>query len=255
MARLNKQIEAGYVQMNDVYVTNTGYQTESQYGPLELKDQFNLLADELSEYINITVTETTTGSFTVETGAKLLDEKDKYARVDVKFAPDKEDIIEDAAGNPLTLTPVYLEFKPAYDKDGNEPPMNAAGFIEAGTKLYNKKGEETGLVADGNGGYLTEDGKQANVYVVGESVFKDKDGNIIENWGTINDGSVVYDENDNKITVRGNFDAETIVYDFAELYISSANTDKGWTRALRELTTELQDAGLGDMIVDLNSLI
>lgn len=366
MASLNKQIEDGYVQMNDVYVTNTGYQTESQYGPLELKDQFNLLADELSEYINITVTETTTGSFTVETGAKLLVEKDKYARVDVKFAPDKEDIIEDAAGNPLTSTPVYLEFKPAYDENGNkivtyengkfpegtkllladgtdtgltadgnggyvnaagdavnvyftkedkfyndagdeltDPPagtklytsdgtdtgliadgsggyVNAAGEkvtvlgfdnvkyqdkkgndltlspdgnITEGTKLYFANGEDSKLTADGNGGYLTEDGKQANVYVVGESVFKDKDGNIIENWGTINDGSIVYDENGNKITVRGNFDAETIEYNFAELYISSANTDKGWTRALRELTTELQDAGLGDMIVDLNSLI
>lgn len=88
MGDLNKQIEDSYVQMEDVYATPHGeydYIADNDYGPLELKDKFNLLCDELSQYINITVTEQPMGSFKVEMGNQTLVYKDKYAKTDIKF--------------------------------------------------------------------------------------------------------------------------------------------------------------------------
>lgn len=249
MAKLNKQIEDAYVQMNDVFVSNTGYQADNMYGPLELKDQFNLLADELSEYLNITVSEEKQGSFTVTFGDQVLVQLDKYAKVDVKMAPDKVDEVTDAAGNVLNVR--YFDKDPAYDEEGHL----ITGTPKAGTKLYTEKGRDSGLYADGAGGFMDEDGNSVEIRHFGESKFYDQDGNEIKNIATVNDGSVVTDDNGNTIKVKGNFDAECIEYTFSELYVSSANTEKGWIRAQRELTSEIESAGFGDMIVDLNSLI
>lgn len=62
---LNKQITDSYVSMNNFAMTATGYQVQNSYGPLELKDQANMLIDELSEYIAIDFKEESNGSFTV----------------------------------------------------------------------------------------------------------------------------------------------------------------------------------------------
>ncbi len=249
MAGLNKQIEDAYVQMNNVFVTNDGYQAEIDYGPLELKDKFNVLADELSQYINISVTEELTGSFTVSYGDNILVQKDKFAKTDIKFTADGTDTVTDADGNAVNAK--FLEYSPAYNADGEL----IEGTPAAGTELYFENGEKSGLTADGNGGYIDENGEAVTAYVVEESEFYDEDRNLIENWGTVNDGAVVFDKNGNKIEVKGNFDAECIEYTFTELYVSSINTEKGWDKTLRELTPELEEAGLGEMIVKFNKLI
>lgn len=240
MAGLNKQIEDAYVQMNNVFVTNEGYQAEIDYGPLELKDKFNVLSDELSQYVNITVTEELTGSYTVSFGDNILVQKDKYAKTDIKFAPDKEDTVT------KTVQATDENGDPVVDENG-DPVMVK---VSVPVKYYES---DEGLTEDGNGGYTDADGNVA--YVVGKSRFFDEDGNEIENWGTVNDGAVVIDEQGNTIKVHGNFDAECIEYTFTELYVSSINTSKGWDKTRRELTPALEEAGLGEMIVKFNALI
>lgn len=249
MAGINKQIEDSYVQMNDVYTTKEGYFADVDYGPLELKDQFNALADELSQYLNITVTETKTGSYTVELGDKTLVQKDKYAKTDIKFTYDKPDEITSPDGTTRLMR--GFEKLPDRDEKGNV----LSGTIPKGTKIYDADGNFSGLKADGNGGYTDEEGNETVVYLYGESKFFDKDGNEIKNPGDVNDGAVVFDENGNQIKVNGSFDGECIPYTFSELYVSSANTAKGWDKARRELTPEIEEAGFGDMINKINSLL
>lgn len=249
MAGINKQIEDSYVQMNDVYTTKEGYFADVDYGPLELKDQFNALADELSQYLNITVTETKTGSYTVELGDKTLVQKDKYAKTDIKFTFDKPDEITSPDGTTRFMR--GFEKLPDRDENGNV----LSGTPSAGTKIYDADGNFTGLKADGNGGYVDEEGNETVVYLYGESKFFDRDGNEIKNLGDVNDGAVVYDESGNQIKVNGSFDGECIPYTFSELYVSSVNTARGWEKARRELTPEIEDAGFGSMINKLNSLL
>lgn len=249
MASLNKQIEDGYVQMNDVNATPGGYKAEIEYGPLELKDQFNALCDELSQYINITVTEQPTGSYKVEFADNTLVYKDSYAKTDIKFRSDYEDVVKGADGTEIKAA--YLEYSPEYNEDGEKVQQPAA----RGTELFFENGDASGVFADGNGGYINEDGEAVQVYILGESKFYNADGDEIENIATINDGAVVYDENGNEISVNGNFDAECISYTFSELYVSSANTEKEWSKTQRELTPELEEAGLGEMITKFNALL
>lgn len=249
MASLNKQIEDAYVQMNNVNATMDGYIAETQYGPLELKDQFNSLCDELAQYMNITVTEQQSGSYTVEFGDNVLVHKDSYAKTDIKFRDDLADVVTDPEGNKLTA--VYLEYSPAYDSDGNK----IQGVPAEKTELFFKNGDSSGVYADGEGGYVDADGNAVQVYVLGESKFYDADENEIDNIATVNDGATVYDKAKNKIKVNGNFDAECIDYQFTELYVSSVNTAAEWTKTRRELTPELEAAGLGGMIITFNALL
>jgi len=65
MGSLNKQITDSYIQMGYVSSATNGYMVDNDYGPLELKDQMNMLIDELSTYGNINVNEETNGSYTV----------------------------------------------------------------------------------------------------------------------------------------------------------------------------------------------
>ncbi len=250
MAQVNTQIEDTYVQMNDIIVQGDEFIAENQYGPLELKDKMNVLCDELAEYIDITVQEEPSGSYTVSLGDKVLVHKNKYVKTDIKFADDKADQVLDKNGDPVANVK-YLEMDPAYDKDGQELEQPVA----AGTELFFKTGEKSGVYADGNGGYQDENGTKLNAYVLGKSKFYDESGNEIDILGTVNDGSIVTDENGNTIKVKGNFDAECIEYNFTELYISSLNSEKGWKKAERELTRELENAGFGQDIIDINSLI
>lgn len=360
MAGINKQIEDSYVQMNDVYTTKEDYLADLDYGPLELKDQFNALADELSQYLNITVTETKTGSYTVELGDKTLVQKDKYAKTDIKFTYDKPDEITSPDGT----TRLMRGFEKLPDR--NEKGQVLSGIIPKGTKIYDADGNFTGLKADGNGGYVDEEGNETVVFTYGKNVvyydhsgnyingnapygtqiydyegnstgvyadgiggfvdyrgrpatvytceegtklydedgtpisgrvsagielyapdksstglftdgkggyvdkygrkaivytyeaepsFYDSNGNKITNPGDVNDGAVVFDRAGNRIKVNGSFDGECIQYTFSELYISSANTARGWDKARRELTPEIKDAGFGDMINKINSLL
>lgn len=86
MASLNKQITDSYVQMDNVFATRDGYQAEIEYGPLELKDSFNSLCDELSQYMNIDVKQNNDGSYDVYFGDVALVQKDAYAKTDIIFS-------------------------------------------------------------------------------------------------------------------------------------------------------------------------
>jgi flagellar hook-associated protein FlgK len=89
MGSLNKQISDSYVQMNNILATRNGYQAETEYGPLELKDTFNNLCDELSQYMNISVTQQTDGTYDVSFGDVTLVHKDQYAKTDIIFSGDQ----------------------------------------------------------------------------------------------------------------------------------------------------------------------
>ncbi len=77
MGSLNKQLTDSYINMNYFDMTFDGFQVQNQYGPLELKDQMNLLMDELSQYCDIDFKEEYNGSYTVSmAGVTVV--KDKY---------------------------------------------------------------------------------------------------------------------------------------------------------------------------------
>lgn len=89
LASLNKQIKDSYVQMNNVYATRDGYQAEIEYGPLELKDSFNNLCDELSQYVNISVEQQADGGYDVYFGDVALVKNDAYAKTDIIFSDEQ----------------------------------------------------------------------------------------------------------------------------------------------------------------------
>lgn len=96
LASLNKQIKDSYVQMDNVFATRDGYQAEIEYGPLELKDSFNKLCDELAQYVNINVEQQADGSYDVFFGDVALVQNDAYAKTDVIFS-DVQDARNDFA--------------------------------------------------------------------------------------------------------------------------------------------------------------
>lgn len=169
MGSINGQIKSGYVNMDDVIVSEDkeNYRADVQYGPLELKDTFNRLADELSQYMNITVTEEKNGTMTVECRNVKLVSEDRYAKTDIKFNPKEDEVRlitgEDADGNPTAgdkLNVKFLEFpieQAVYNRNGKKIELNDEGIIPQGEELYYENGTFTGLYADGMGGYY--DGK------------------------------------------------------------------------------------------------
>ena len=90
LASLNKQIKDAYVQMDNVYATKSGYQAEIDYGPLELKDSFNKLCDELSQYMNINVEQQADGTYDVKFADVQLVHNDSYAKTDIIFSDELE---------------------------------------------------------------------------------------------------------------------------------------------------------------------
>ncbi|MCI7766850.1 MAG: hypothetical protein MSJ26_02565 [Oscillospiraceae bacterium] len=90
LASLNKQIKDAYVQMDNVFATRSGYQAEIDYGPLELKDSFNKLCDELSQYMNINVEQQADGTYDVKFADVPLVHNDSYAKTDIVFSDELE---------------------------------------------------------------------------------------------------------------------------------------------------------------------
>lgn len=81
MGSLNKQIKDAYISMGYIESDEGNYHVMNDYGPLELKDQFHSLLDELSQYGNIHVTEENDGTFKVEFANQLVVSNDKYAQM------------------------------------------------------------------------------------------------------------------------------------------------------------------------------
>lgn len=79
ISALNKQIVDDYVASNETYIDDDGtYRSNITYGPLELKDQRNLLLDELAEYGNVEVTTNPLGDITVKFGDKVVVDRVYY---------------------------------------------------------------------------------------------------------------------------------------------------------------------------------
>ncbi|MGN0666996.1 MAG: flagellar basal body rod C-terminal domain-containing protein [Huintestinicola sp.] len=254
MASLNKQIEDAYVQMNDVMATRNNYVADVMYGPLELKDDFNNLADELSQYLNITVTEDPEGAFTVEFGDKTLVHKDQYAKTDVKFVLNAKDSVTDTKSDPPQAVKAYFQKTSTfYDDKGKVITSNPPA---AGTPLFDENGKLLDLVSDGMGGFTDTAGNAVKVYFTDEQKFYYSDPTVVssepakevQDWMSLKDGSNIYDEDGFEIQVEG----------FTEFYVSNMNTEKQWIKTERPATTTLTGADkdtYNNMVAELNRLV
>ncbi|MBQ8826636.1 MAG: hypothetical protein IJ007_06050 [Oscillospiraceae bacterium] len=81
MAELNEQITTSYINMGYISADMGNYVVDNDYGPLELKDQMNLLIDQLSQFGNVNVEEQTNGSFTISFANQVVVHNDKYAQI------------------------------------------------------------------------------------------------------------------------------------------------------------------------------
>lgn len=85
---INKEIKNAYIAMGYIQSDVTNYKVQNQYGPLELKDELNLLLDELSQYGNIDVDEENDGSYTIKFGGNIVVKNQYYAQMAMsEFAP------------------------------------------------------------------------------------------------------------------------------------------------------------------------
>jgi flagellar hook-associated protein FlgK len=104
MGDLNKQITDAYVNMHYLTMQGDGYKVQSDYGPLELKDKFNLLLDELSQYGNIDFKEEYNGSITVWFAGQHVVDNKFYAQVAMV---NKQAVNPDFQPNPAVTDPPY----------------------------------------------------------------------------------------------------------------------------------------------------
>ena len=81
MGELNEQITTSYINMGYIAADMGNYVVDNDYGPLELKDQMNLLIDQLSQFGNVNVEEQTNGSFTISFANQVVVHNEKYAQI------------------------------------------------------------------------------------------------------------------------------------------------------------------------------
>ena len=125
ISSLNKQIVDDYVASNQAFINDSGkYQAHQEYGALELKDQRNLLLDELAEYGDVEVTTNLMGDITVKFGGKEVVSK-------AFFDGNGNKVGVDADGNPVDPTAkadyVYAQlsmFKPTSGTPEERQPSN-----------------------------------------------------------------------------------------------------------------------------------
>jgi flagellar hook-associated protein FlgK len=84
LAELNKAIKDSYINMGYTKINNNNYSVMSEYGPLELKDQFNDIIDTLSEYGDVEATEQEDGSYIVKFGGKVAVAGNQYSQAAVR---------------------------------------------------------------------------------------------------------------------------------------------------------------------------
>jgi flagellar hook-associated protein FlgK len=84
LAELNKAIKDSYINMGYTKITNNNYAVMSDYGPLELKDTFNQIIDELSEYGDVETIEQEDGSYIVKFAGKVAVSGNQYSQVAVR---------------------------------------------------------------------------------------------------------------------------------------------------------------------------
>lgn len=113
MGGINKEIKNAYIAMGYFTTDCDNYKVMNQYGPLELKDEMNLLIDELSQYGNINVTEEKDGTYTVEFADTIVVMGKYYAQMamtEVNPRPTEMGFV---------LSTNIDHFKPTTDANGN----------------------------------------------------------------------------------------------------------------------------------------
>jgi flagellar hook-associated protein FlgK len=84
LSELNKAIKDSYINMGYTKITNNNYAVMSDYGPLELKDSFNQIIDELAEYGDVETIEQEDGSYIVKFAGKVAVSGNQYSQVAIR---------------------------------------------------------------------------------------------------------------------------------------------------------------------------
>lgn len=122
MAGINDDIKGAYIAMGYITSDTNNYKVQNQYGPLELKDQMNLLLDELSQYGNIDVKEENDGTFTVKFADNIVVKNKYYAQMAMtEFNPRPTEL-------GFVLSSNDDHFKPKTDAAGNV--IDAFGYVD-----------------------------------------------------------------------------------------------------------------------------
>ncbi|MEG0615315.1 MAG: flagellar hook-associated protein FlgK [Oscillospiraceae bacterium] len=151
IATLNKQIEDGYVSGGDITVTGNEYKANTKYGPNELKDQRNLLLDELAQYGNTKVTENDNGSINVEfAGKTFVKDQEHYGISSQKDANGAMTLQRtDYMGNPIEEIAV-----------GKNADLTT-GALKGYTEMFNGAGiyhDSPEIVISGDNNFCTTNG-------------------------------------------------------------------------------------------------
>lgn len=146
ISSLNKQIVDDYVASNETYIDDDGtYKSNTTYGPLELKDQRNLLLDELAEYGNVYVKENPLGDITVSFGDKVVVDR-------IYYNENGEKVEYDANGDPTNATKMRAEYVFGKLSMFDPSSTNAAEKAPSNLKLYASEmftaEEWVGIVSD-----------------------------------------------------------------------------------------------------------
>jgi flagellar hook-associated protein FlgK len=81
LAALNKSIKDSYINMGYTKLAGGNYSVQTDYGPLELKDSFNLLVDQLSEYGDVDMKQIEDGSYVVSFAGHVVVNQDQYSQI------------------------------------------------------------------------------------------------------------------------------------------------------------------------------
>jgi flagellar hook-associated protein FlgK len=135
LAALNKSIKEAYINMGYTKLTQTGYEVQTQYGPLELKDNFNLLVDKLAEYGDVVMKEQEDGSYTVQFAGRMVVSQDQYAQI--AFRDSSFDIPTVVGGvNATPLNDAQREELKNPDPTDLQLVILNAGVLDISTGLY-----------------------------------------------------------------------------------------------------------------------
>lgn len=149
IGELNKGIEESYITNNDIFVEDNQYHVNETYGPLELKDQRNMLLDELSEYVDIRYGDNANGSVWIEMsgtseGVRVLDDQ-QYSQLTLSRVHDSADKDPNATatGADTEYTSLGQLIITATDYKGRAYPVDMdikSGTLKGYLDTYNGKG-------------------------------------------------------------------------------------------------------------------
>lgn len=173
MASLNEQIKDAYISMGYIESDEGNYHVMNDYGPLELKDQFHSLLDELSQYGNMHVDEENDGTFTVEFAGQTVVSGKKYAQMAItEETPNPTELAYEITTT-LRNKDEWYDLNVQFATGGNEQLLVRNGHAGATVDITGKnaKGEyflDTGSLRGSldvfNGRGLFADGAEPNAY-------------------------------------------------------------------------------------------